>query len=602
MKKRVFWPLVITFTLILLSSLSLQKTYQWWFTVSQEEKTILQTYIDAHDPQDFITTFISQSSLNSNKALYAVTNKHIIMHGTEYPTVNDRDAAFDMITNVTIFTDIQGIDSNTIPILQSEMQTILSRMHQIKAYRDGSVKLGLDLQGGVLVRMKVMMSKDIHEQIFIKACKEQKIQPEDFDVQPPTIQKNINERVEEIRKRRLYQLRNDTMERILARVDEFGVSEPRVSGEEDDLIVVELPGLKNPDRVLKNLNLTGQLAFQIVDEQLSLMNDRSRDINEVLVYSNLQWYYDGELLPDDREVRYLVNNDKKTGNLTETPMVLYRDKKLKVRVLRDAAVQQGQLGGYEIRFALDAQTASEMFSLTSANMDKPMAIILDNNIKTAPYIRAAISDSGVISGDFTVERANDLSRILRAGALPADIKYLEIVNVGASLGEDSIRKGINAAAWGILVVILVMMFIYKIPGIISDITLMINMFIIFFIMMAFDFTLTLPGIAGLILTIGMAVDANVIIYERIKEELISGKDIRKAIDTGFKRSVTTILDANITTFITALIMMNVGTGPVKGFAVTLSVGIVSSVFAAFIVNRLFFNIILNNPNVRKMAF
>jgi preprotein translocase subunit SecD len=222
-----------------------------------------------------------------------------------------------------------------------------------------------------------------------------------------------------------------------------------------------------------------------------------------------------------------------------------------------------------------------------------MAIVLDGNVMSAPVIRARISDSGVIEGNFSIEEAEDLALVLRAGALPASITYLEERTVGPSLGHDSVVRGVRAAISGLIVVMIFMMIYYKLSGLNANVALLLNIVILLGAMAYFGATLTLPGIAGVILTVGMAVDANVLIFERIREELRVGKTVRSAIDTGFSRAFGTILDANLTTMIAALFLFQFGTGPVKGFAVTLSIGILASVFTAVFVSRTLYMILLS---------
>ncbi|MBN1898240.1 MAG: protein translocase subunit SecD, partial [Spirochaetes bacterium] len=241
------------------------------------------------------------------------------------------------------------------------------------------------------------------------------------------------------------------------------------------------------------------------------------------------------------------------------------------------------------------------YKITSDNKGKRLAIILDNKIRTAPVIKQALRDRGVIEGRFTLAEAQDLALILRAGATPVKLKILEKRIVGPSLGADSIREGTNAAYIGAIAVVLFMLIYYKFSGIVANLTLILNLFFILSILILLKGTLTLPGIAGIVLTIGMAVDANVLIFARIKEELQTGKSIIASVDSGFQKAYSAILDANVTTLITAFVLSQFGTGPIKGFAVTLFIGLVANLFTAVFVGRNIFDYILMKFRPRKLS-
>ncbi|HHE05135.1 MAG TPA: protein translocase subunit SecD, partial [candidate division WOR-3 bacterium] len=242
-------------------------------------------------------------------------------------------------------------------------------------------------------------------------------------------------------------------------------------------------------------------------------------------------------------------------------------------------------------FQLNAEGARKFEKVTSQNVGRQLAIVLDNVIESAPSIRSTIFDSGIIEGSFTGEEAHDLALILRTGSLPASIKIIEERTIGPSLGADSIRKGLKASALALVLVMLFMILYYNLAGVNATIALIMNMIIIFGALSLFRAALTLPGIAGIVLTIGMSVDANVLIFERIREELRNGKSPIAAIDAGFARAFTTILDANLTTIIAAIFLFSFGTGPIKGFAVTLIIGIIASIFTAVFVSKTIFELL-----------
>ena len=268
--------------------------------------------------------------------------------------------------------------------------------------------------------------------------------------------------------------------------------------------------------------------------------------------------------------------------MSRTPVVTGRD-------LRDASPQQDQNGRWETRFVLTQDAAKRFERFTAANIGKPLAIVLDKNVLSAPTIRDKISDNGVITGIGTHDDAADLALNLRAGSLPAGIEYLEERTVGPSLGADSIRAGLYAGIAGVIAVVLVMLVYYKKSGINATLALILNAVILIAALSYFDAVLTLPGIAGVILTIGMAVDSNVLIFERIREELRTGKAVIAAVDAGFNKAFLTIIDTHVTTVVSCAFLFLFGTGPVKGFAVTLVIGLIANIFTAVFVSRTIFD-------------
>ncbi|MEX1312068.1 MAG: protein translocase subunit SecD [Candidatus Sulfomarinibacteraceae bacterium] len=371
------------------------------------------------------------------------------------------------------------------------------------------------------------------------------------------------------------------LETINNRVDQFGVSEPVIQrqGIEGDRILIQLPGVDDPERVKRIIKSTAFLEFKEVmqgpapDRPSLLAGYAGLPPSDGEVMSGNRTGFSGEVLGRSY---YLV---KKSSIITG-------------RDLRSARRSQDEYGMPNVQFDLVPSAADKFGEYTSSHIGTPMAIVLDGNVMSAPTIRAKITDSGVIEGNYSVEEAEDLALILRAGALPATMVYLEERTVGPSLGHDSVVRGIRAAVSGLIAVMLFMMIYYQRSGLNANVALMINLIILLGAMAYFGATLTLPGIAGVILTIGMAVDANVLIFERIREELGVGKTVRSAIETGFSRAFGTILDANLTTLIAALFLFQFGTGPVKGFAVTLSIGIFASVFTAVFVSRTIYMIML----------
>jgi len=372
------------------------------------------------------------------------------------------------------------------------------------------------------------------------------------------------------------------LETINNRVDEFGVAEPRINrqGVNGDRILVQLPGVDDPERVKGIISKTAFLEFKEV------LGGPAPDRASLLKATGGSLANDQEILPGDR-----LGVD---GNVIGQDYYLVKKAAIVTgRELRTARRSQDEFGQPNVRFDLVPSAADKFGAYTESHIGTAMAIVLDGNIKSAPVIRARITDSGVIEGSYTIEEAEDLALVLRAGALPAKLVYLEERTVGPSLGHDSVVRGVKAIIAGMILVMVFMVVYYKASGVNAVLALILNLVLLMGAMAYFGATLTLPGIAGVLLTVGMAVDANVLIFERIREELAVGKTVKAAIDTGFGRAFGTILDANLTTLIAALFLFQFGTGPVKGFAVTLTIGIVASMFTAVFVSRTLFMIILH---------
>jgi preprotein translocase subunit SecD len=366
------------------------------------------------------------------------------------------------------------------------------------------------------------------------------------------------------------------LETIRNRIDQFGVSEPDIRQQGEKRLLVQLPGIKDTKRAKDLIGRTALLEFKLVDE--------THDLNSALQGN----------VPPGSEVLYGIKEDPETRRVIKTPYLIKKRTLLTGAQLTDAKVQiDSQYNEPYVSINFDKKGGRDFERITEANVKKRLAIVLDNKVYSAPVIQEKISGGQArITGRFTTEEARDLAIALRAGALPAPVNILEERTVGPSLGTDSIRKGLISMCVGGILVILFMIVYYRGSGLIADIALLLNIILIAGGLAGFQATLTLPGIAGIILTIGMAVDANVLIFERIREEMSIGKTPRAAVDAGFDRATLTILDANVTTLIAALVLFQFGTGPVKGFAVTLSLGVLSSLFTALILSRLIFDYFL----------
>ncbi len=364
------------------------------------------------------------------------------------------------------------------------------------------------------------------------------------------------------------------VETIRNRIDEFGVAEPLIAREGKDRILVQLPGIDDPKRVKDLIKNTAFLELSLVDKGPST--------SEALLAG-----YPGGKLPDALK---MVEAKAEPGRTDRTYYVVRKQAVITGRDLKNARPSQGQFGASTVSFFLTASGSQKFGAATGANIGRQLAIVLDNRVQSAPKIDDRITDSGIIKGSFTPEEANDLALVLRAGALPAGLTYLEERTVGPSLGLDSIRKGVTASVVGALLVFVAMVVYYRRAGWNAVIALLLNAVLLMAAMALFEATLTLPGIAGFILTIGMAVDSNVLVFERIREELRNGRAPKAAIENGFSKAFATIVDTHATAIIAAVFLLQFGTGPVKGFAVTLIIGLLISMFTAVFVSHTIFEI------------
>ncbi len=388
-----------------------------------------------------------------------------------------------------------------------------------------------------------------------------------------------DKRVEEIKKLAMEQ----SVETIRNRVDQFGITEPEIIPEGNDRIVIQLPGIKDTERAKNLIGKTALLEFKLVDEEHSV---------EDALRGNV---------PEGSIIAYESRIDRQSGRSGQIPILLKNRALLTGDSIETAKVQiNDRFGEPNVSITFNTQGAHDFERITGENVKKRLAITLDGVIRSAPVIQERISGGNAqITGTFNLDEAKDLAIVLRAGALPAPVSILEERTVGPSLGQDSIEKGVWSAILGGIMVGLFMIVYYKFSGLIANLALILNMVILLGFLAATRATLSLPGIAGIVLIIGMSVDANVLIFERIREELRGGKTPRAAIETGYAKAFLTILDTNVNALIASLFLFGFGTGPVKGFAVTLSVGIVASLFTAVFVTRIIFDYFVWN---RKISY
>ncbi len=516
----------------------------------------------------------------------------------------------------------------------------------------GQLKLGLDLKGGVHLVLKPDLEKALQNQFEnylhdIKQTIERKgityelqygrlmatlklQKAEDLELLKREILPGIKEIYLESEKREgsVYvanialsaerekfvkeNLVNQLLEVLRNRIDQFGVAEPIITKQGTDKVVVQLPGVKDPERAMRIIGQTAQLEFKLVDDEAMKRIDlntlistftregRIKDINNLEEWRTLLRPY----LPPDTEFYFEVQKDRESGNLLRIPILLKRETLLTGDYLKDAQVRiDPNFNEPYVWIQFNDRGAKIFEAITSTHVGKRLAIVLDDVVRSAPVIKEKIAGGEAqITGSFTMEEAKDLSVVLRAGALPAPVKILQNITIGPSLGKDSIEKGIKAGLIGAGLVILFAIIYYKLSGFIAVIALLLNIYYLLALLSAFQATLTLPGIAGIILSIGMGIDSNVLIFERIREELRLGRTSYSAVFQGYSKAFWTIFDAHITVLLTSLILFFFGTGPIRGFAVTLSISILVNLFTAIFVTKIFYEILYEKGRDLKISF
>jgi preprotein translocase subunit SecD len=495
-----------------------------------------------------------------------------------------------------------------------------------KVFPDRGIRLGLDLRGGIFLVIGVDTEKAVNHELngigdfMTQELKSEKIlikgseirgdnltlqffTKEDLDKGFKVAEENFTDRadinesdlslgfslkgsyLDDIQVRAIDQVKQV----IENRVQELGLVEPSIQKAGADRILIQVPGASEKDRqrIIDIIKRSAVLEFKIVRDtgagQDVLLAKYGVKSSDELAAQGLM------LVPGD------------TGTENEKFFIATLESPVTGTSLSDARLIFDEYGRPAVGFSFNGEGASKFGALTEKNVGQRLAIVLDGTIKSAPSIQERITSQGRITGNFTTEEAKDLALVLRSGALPVPVTVEQERTVGPSLGKDSIESGVLSMTVGGVLVIIFMVFFYRLQGVVADLALALNMLFILGFLSAFGITLTLPGIAGLVLTMGMAVDGNIIILERIKEELRVGKSPVAAIDAGYARSLWTVLDANITTLITALILFWFGTGPIKGFAATVSIGIISTVFSNVIVARIITNMIYQDRKVPALS-
>ncbi len=459
-------------------------------------------------------------------------------------------------------------EQNMFDAIESYHRT---RLLELKALGNKALQLGLDLRGG----MSILLEADVDSYVAKKGA--------------PASASEISQAV-----------RQD-IEILEKRIDQFGVSEPMIRLQGSDQILIEIPGAADPERVNSFLRGKGSLLFKMVDSELSAQLEQYYLANPGEVYTETGALKQPEFLPAGKMAAgYYVSDEYGIDELARF-VVIEEEIGLDGIHLESATTATDPITGRPVvNFKLDNLGGDIFYKLTSTNVGKTLAVVMDGKVKAMATINEGIRSSVQISG-FTAEEAADLAIVLRTAALPIELTVSSQQAVGATLGEDAIAVGLKAIALGFLLVVILMFAYYGLSGLVADLALLLNMFIMVSFLSAFNFTVTLTSIAGLILTLGMAVDTNVIIFERIKEERRMGKSDSAAIAAGFNKAFWTVMDANITTIIAALVLSQLGSSAVKGFANTLAIGIVSSVFTALFVSHLVFDAAVGDREGKKLS-
>jgi protein-export membrane protein SecD len=502
-----------------------------------------------------------------------------------------------------------------------------------KAVLAKKINYGLDLQGGMELVMMADFEKikkqyiSERDQLIEKkklletkpAGKESldkdKINKEikDIDYQLKDINNNKLTDTNELRDNFKDEITKQALEMLRNRVDKFGVAEPSILQRGTEAIEIQLPGIKDPNAVKNAIGTTGAVQYRLVDDSYTAKvnewlaaNYKNKVLPEAIdaqeaLFSKIS---KDIKLPNNLELLFLYNRNEKTKKIFPADInVLQKTVALSGNDISKAYVGHDEYGALIVQFTTTTEGASKFAKVTAVeNKGKRLAIIIDNKIRSAPRINDPIvTGSAQITGDFTPDEVNALARIIQEGALPVDLTIAQETTIGPSLGQDSIEAGIFALIVGLSGIFIFMLFYYKAAGLIANIGLILNTLFTYALLSWLGLTLTLPGIAGMLLNVGMAVDSNVIIYERIKEELDSGKSVKVAIINGFDRVFWAIFDSNLTTLIAAFVLFQYGSGPIKGFGVTLAVGIVATMFVALFITRFIYELIGSKKDLKKLS-
>jgi preprotein translocase subunit SecD len=563
--------LLVIILVLVVSAVFLYPTFHWYFMVPQKEKQLAagskiqireyargQAAKELEQLKQMVEKNPDQALPQGYQSLIDTAKEQYKMDGREVPST----------WTVANFLKAFNSESQAFKALETKHRKNLMDM---KDEGNSVLQLGLDLSGG----MRILLEADL-------ASLKKRL---GHDPTPDDQQQAVNR----------------AMEILNNRIDKFGVTEPEIRRQGQDQIAVEIPGAADPERVNSFLMGKGSLSFHIVDQDMSQKVATFFQEHPTEVYTDKGQIKRPDFVPAGLVIRGYYTKDQYGIDQLQRYVVVHQEVGLDGSHIQNATVGQHPITGKPvINFSLDRQGGEIFYKLTSAHEGDTMAILLDDKVKSMARISEPIRDRVQMTG-FDLKEANDLALVLRTAAMPVDLKVNNQQAIGASLGEDSVRQGLQAITLGFILVIVFMVLWYKLSGLVADLALILNLVLIVAILSAFNLTLTLTSIAGIILTVGMAVDANVIIFERIKEEYRLGKTPEASVKAGFRKAFWTIMDSNITTFIAALVLSQLGSGPVQGFANTLAVGIVSSMFTALFVSRLIFDFGVEQLHMKKLS-
>jgi preprotein translocase subunit SecD len=535
--------------------LFLMPTIRWYFFTSRDQQALAQ------ESRQEIRAYASQAASKSlQRLLDAAASDNVIPADLEFVT----ELAKKQYKSFKKAIPEQWTAKNVLSAYSSKReaadaieQKYADDVFALKNLQKNAVKLGLDLSGGLSIVLQVGRTL-------------------------------TDDNPEDAMKRALEVLNN--------RIDQFGLTEPVIRSQGTDQIYVEIPGTADPEKINDIIMGKGSLTFQLEDSEATEMFYEYYSANPTTTFDARGNLLNPDIVPPDVEIlgvytkdRYGLDEQVRNLDGSLRYIAVKREIGLDGNYIEDASVDRNNMDGKpEVVFKLTATGGDIFFRLTSANVNKNLAIVLDKKVKSHPNISTGIHERGTITG-FGSEEAENLALVLRTAAFPVELEVASLQSIGPSMGEDTIRQGLYALLGGIAAVLVFMLFYYRTAGINAIIAQLLNFYIMFSVLSALNFTMTLPAIAGFILTIGMAVDANVIIFERMKEEMRLGKSRKAVIEAGFGKAFWAIMDSNITTFIAALFLSQLGSGPIRGFAVSLSIGVFSSVFTALFVSRLIFD-------------
>ncbi|GMO43649.1 MAG: protein translocase subunit SecD [Termitinemataceae bacterium] len=537
--------------------LFIKPTVQWYFLTPKEDQQLaLQT-------REQIKSYASRSAQNdlqrliaAAKAKEAMPEDLAFLAKKAKKIYKDEEKAIPADWNTATVLDAYADEREVLAVLETATR---DKIFALKNLQKNAVQLGLDLSGGLSIILQADLQA-YQEKLGRTLTKEDR----DLAMQ-------------------------QALEVLNTRIDKFGLTEPVIRRQGTEQIYVEIPGTADPEKINDIIMGKGSLEFHIADLPAYNQFVTYYNSHPTTTFDENNNLIDPSIIPDDCILAGVYTKDRYGLDEFSRWTVIKKELGLDGNHVRRAQVERSKSDGKpEVIFQLDAEGGDIFSKLTSSNIGKPLAIVMDGRVKSQPTINSEIHDRGTLTG-FSIEEANNIAITLRTAGLPVELSVANQQSIGASSGEDTIFRGLYALLGGLAAVMVFMLIFYKVSGFNAVIAQVLNIFIMFSVLSAFNFTLTLPSIAGFILTIGMAVDANVIVFERMKEELLLKKSRKAAVDAGFDKAFWAIMDSNITTFIAALFLSQLGSGPIKGFAVSLAIGVFSSVFTALFVSRLIFD-------------